>query len=98
MSLPVVTRRRAAAEVQAAYSWYEREREGLGEEFLQSVDRLVAVAADYPEGFPIVHRDIRRAVMQRFPYSVLYRLKGGHLIVVGCFHSKRDPRSWQTRH
>ena len=51
MSLPVVTRPRAAAEVEAAYSWYERERERLGEEFLQSVDRLVAVVADYPEGF-----------------------------------------------
>ena len=98
MSLPVVTRSVAKAETEAAYRWYEREREGLGEEFLQAVDRVVGIIADYPEGFPVVHRDIRRAVLKRFPYSVLYRLKAGHVIVVGCFHSKRDPKSWQARH
>lgn len=57
--------------MQAAYRWYEREREGLGEEFLQIVDRVVGIIADYPEGFPVVHRDIRRALLKRFPYSVI---------------------------
>ena len=98
MSLPVVTRSRAEDEIQAAFRWYEREHEGLGVDFLDTVDRVVAIIADYPEGFPIVHRDIRRAVLKRFPYSVLYRLKADHLIIVGCFHSKRDPKSWQARH
>lgn len=97
MSLPVVTRPRAAAEIQAAYRWYEREREGLGEEFLQSVARLIEIIAEFPESFPIVHRDVRRALLRRFPYSILYRLKSGHVIVAGCFHSKRDPKSWQAR-
>jgi len=82
--LPVVTRSLATAEIQAAYRWYEREREGLGEEFLQAVDRVVGIIAEHPEGFPVVHRDIRRAVLKRFPYSVLYRLKADHVIVVGC--------------
>lgn len=84
MILPVVTRSLATAEIQAAYRWYEREREGLGEEFLQAVDRVVGIIAEHPEGFPVVHRDIRRAVLKRFPYSVLYRLKADHVIVVGC--------------
>jgi hypothetical protein len=97
MKLPVVTRPRAAAEIQAGYQWYEKEREGLGEEFLMTVDQMVGTVAEYPEGFPIIHRDIHRAVLKRFPYSVLYRVKNGHVVIVGCFHSKRDPKSWQTR-
>ena len=43
MSLLVVTRSVARAEIQAAFRWYEREREGLGEEFLQAVDRVVGM-------------------------------------------------------
>jgi plasmid stabilization system protein ParE len=98
VSLPVVARSLAKAEIQAAYQWFEREREGLGEEFLRAVDRVVGIIAEYPEGFPVVHRDIRRAVLKRFPYAVVYRLKADHVIVVGCFHSKRDPKSWLARH
>ncbi|HEX4998272.1 MAG TPA: type II toxin-antitoxin system RelE/ParE family toxin [Terriglobia bacterium] len=97
MSLPVVVRYLAKAEIQSAYRWYEREREGLGEELLQAVDRVLGVIAEYPEGFSVVHRDIRRAILKRFPYSILYRVKANHVIVVGCFHAKRDPKSWQAR-
>ncbi len=97
MSLPVVTRPVAKAEIEAAYRWYERKRNGLGEEFLQAVDRVVGIIAEYPEGFSVVHRDIRRAILKRFPYSVLYRVKSDHVIVVGCFHSKRNPKAWQAR-
>jgi len=75
----------------------ERERKGLAEEFLQSLDRLIDMISDFPEGFPIVHQDIRRALLKRFPYSVLFRIKENHLIIAGCFHSRRNPKSGQSR-
>jgi len=98
VSLPVVARPVVEREVQGAYEWYEREREGLGEEFLQTVDRSLDIIAEHPDIFPFVHRDIRRAVLKRFPYSVLYRVKSSHIVLVGCFHSKRDPTAWRGRH
>ena len=97
MNLPIVTRPKAAAEIEAAYRWYERERPGLGEEFLVALNHVVAIIADYPERFPIVHRDTRRVLLSRFPYSICYRLKGRHVVVVACFHSKRNPEAWKSR-
>ena len=97
MKLPIVTRPVAAGEFQSAYRWYENQRLGLGEEFLQAASDLVGLIAEHSERFPIAHRDIRRAVLRRFPYSIFYRLKAGHVIVVACFHSKRNPREWMLR-
>ena len=70
MSLPVVTRPAAAAEIETAYRWYEREREGLGSEFLEALQKMVNAIAENPERFPTLRKDIRRAVLRRFPYSI----------------------------
>ena len=91
--LPVVTRASAAAEIEAAYRWYERERQGLGEEFLQAVTDLAASIAEYPERFPVIHRDIRRALLKRFPYGIFYRLKANQVIVVACFIPRGIPKN-----
>ena len=74
MSLPVVTRPAAASEIETAYRWYEKEREGLGSEFLDAVEKIVKVIAENPERFPAIRNDIRRAVLRRFPYSIFYRI------------------------
>ena len=97
MSLPVVTRPAAAAEIQTAYRWYERKREGLGSEFLEAVHKMVNAIVENPERFPTVRKDIRRAVLRRFPYSIFYRIVSAHVVVVACFHGKRNPRDWRSR-
>ena len=97
MSLPVITRPAATAEIETAYRWYEDEREGLGSEFLKAVDKIVKEIAENPERFPIIRRDIRRAILRRFPYSILYRIVAGHVVVIACFHGKRNPKVWRSR-
>jgi plasmid stabilization system protein ParE len=97
VSLPVVTRPAAAAEIETAYRWYEKEREGLGSEFLEAVEKMVKAIAENPERFPTIRKDIRRAVLRRFPYSIFYRIVSGHVVVIACFHGKRNPRVWRLR-
>ena len=97
MSLPVATRPAAAAEIEAAYRWYEKKREGLGSEFLEAVDKMVNAIAENPERFPTIRKDIRRALLRRFPYSIFYRVVSGHVVVIACFHGKRNPRVWRLR-
>ena len=97
MNLPVVTRTTAAVEIETAYRWHEKEREGLGSEFLEAVDKIVKAIAENPEQFPSVRKDIRRAVLRRFPYSIFYRILSGHVVVIACFHGKRNPRLWRSR-
>jgi plasmid stabilization system protein ParE len=87
----------AAAELDEGYKWYEHERAGLGEEFLQAAEALIARVAENPLAFPLVHRDKRRAVFRRFPYSLVYRIVAGDVFVLACFHGRRNPRSWRSR-
>ena len=87
----------AAAELDEAYRWYERERPGLGGEFLQASQAIVDRLADNPHAFPLIHRDKRRAVFRRFPYSLIFRIVGSDVFVLACFHGKRNPRAWRSR-
>jgi len=97
VSLPVVTRPAAAADIETAYRWYEKERPGLGSEFLAAMDKAVKAIAENPERFPTVRKDIRRSVLRRFPFSLLYRIVSGHVVVIACFHGKRNPKVWRSR-
>ena len=97
MSLSVVTRPPAATEIETAYRWYENERGGLGSEFLEAVDKTINAIAENPERFPVIRKDIRRALLQRFPYGIFYRVISGHILVIVCFHGKRNPRVWRSR-
>jgi len=94
---PPIFRPAAAADVEEAYRWYEDQRAGLGEEFLAAVSTGVEFLARYPEGFPVVYRQTRRANLHRFPYSLFYRIVDDQIIVVACMHGRRHPRRWQSR-
>ena len=56
--------------------YYDEARRGLGEEFLHEVERAIACLDQYPEAAPKVGREVRRLVLARFPYSVIYRHLG----------------------
>lgn len=87
----------AAADVEDAYLWYESQRIGLGEEFLAAVRMVVESIIAYPERFPVVHRNTRRALLRRFPYGLFYRIVDDQIVFVACMHGRRNPRRWQLR-
>ena len=84
--MSLVVRPAAAADLDEAFLWYEAQREGLGEEFLNAVTRVMDALAESPRQYPVVHRDTRRALVRRFPYSVFYRVMRSDVVVVACFH------------
>jgi plasmid stabilization system protein ParE len=94
---PHVFRPAAAADIERAYIWYERERAGLGEEFLAEVFTSVQAVADRPEAFPVLHRQTRRALVRRFPYALFFRVVDERIVFVACFHVRRNPRVWKRR-
>lgn len=94
---PPVLRPAAAADVEEAFGWYEGQRAGVGEEFLLAVQATLKLIAQQPRAYPVVHRDTRRALLKRFPYGLYYRLFADAIVVVGCFHGKRNPKVWKAR-
>jgi plasmid stabilization system protein ParE len=93
----VIFTRAARAELIEAQDWYERESTGLGRRFRQAIDALIGRMSDNPRQFPMVFKNVRRAVLRRFPYSLFFVVEDDALIVIACFHASRDPSHWQER-
>lgn len=95
--MSITVRSEAAADIGEAFLWYERQRAGLGDEFLAAVQSAVGDVAAHPTRYPVIHRDTRRALVHRFPYGIFYRVYGEVVVVVACLHGRRDPRRWGSR-
>jgi len=69
----------------------------LGRRFRAEIENVVERMAANPRQFAIVFTTLRRARAKKFPYSLFFSIEAEELLVVACFHSKRDPRHWQNR-
>lgn len=97
MPFSVVFRRIAKREFDDAISWYEDRREGLGQDFSVAVERLLERIALSPNQFACVRGDMRRAVLQRFPYSIYFVFEDYRIVVLAIFHARRDPEHLEDR-
>lgn len=97
MTLSIDLRPEAEQELQDAYNWYESKQRGLGDAFVDCVDDRLHEICHYPEAYPVVHRQVRRCVLDRFPYSILYIREGSGIVVIAIFHGRRSPDDWKER-
>jgi len=93
----VVVRRNAELDIAGAINWYEEQRMGLGSDFYAQFSRTIERLADSPLIYPVVYREVRRAVLHRFPYLVWYRVQDAVVTVVACTHAKRHPAMARAR-
>ena len=77
--------------------WYEQQRPGLGSAYLDRVRDVFGRIAANPQLHGIVYQDVRKAVVRKFPYVVLYKEEAGDVVVIAVFHSARNPAIWQGR-
>jgi len=95
---PVIFTPRAWVELIDAQDWYENEAPGLGRRFRTAVDAAVERMSTNPSQFPVVYKSVRRALLRRFPYALMFVIEADEtLTVVACFHGSRDPAHWQRR-
>jgi plasmid stabilization system protein ParE len=97
MKYELIIRPEAEAELAEAFDWYEEQLRGLGSEFLISVDATVHAITRNPRQFAKIHKDVRRALLHRFPYGVFFLVEDTRIIVLAFFHAKRNPKRWRER-
>lgn len=97
MALRVRVTPAAEADLDEIVAWYDAAGPGLGERFLRAVEDRFAFIAEWPDGSPRVHRHLRRIWLVRFPYGLLYERAEDEVVVLGCFHVRRDPAVWRSR-
>jgi toxin ParE1/3/4 len=97
MTVSVIFRPAAESELQEGHHWYEEREAGLGLEFMRCVDACVQLIRRHPEIFPVTYKNVRQAVVRRFPYSIFYLASNEKITVISVFHASRDPKIWQRR-
>lgn len=91
MTLPVIVLPAAETDIQAAIDHYNSVRPGYGELFRLEGDRAIALVRRWPEGYERVTPRLRRAVLHRFWYAVIYRPLPQAVRIVGVISTCRDP-------
>ena len=97
MNYKLLIRSEMELDIEEAFEWYEEHNPGLGFEFIRAVDICLASIGRYPLAYPLVHREVRRALIRRFPYGIFYLVEEDTIVVIASFHVKRDPQQWQSQ-
>jgi plasmid stabilization system protein ParE len=98
--MSLVVRKLPLAEQDAldAAIWYEQRRPGLGEEFLDEVDRAVRALGESALHHRIRFADVRRTPIHRFKfYGIYYIVRDKEVWILAIFHGRRHPRRLQER-
>ena len=97
MTRPVYFLPEAAEELAEAQAWYDARSASLGDRFFEAVDSLSWRIGEAPGRFPRVHGCIQRALLDRFPYALFFRVESDGVYVIACFHTSRHPEQWRRR-
>ena len=92
----------ALVEVEEAAGWYESRRSGLAAEFLDEFERMLPVLAERPRSFPRLldpapELELRRALLPRFPYALVFLELPEEIRIVAVAHVRRRPGYWLNR-
>jgi toxin ParE1/3/4 len=87
----------ARRELFETIQYYESESPGLGEAFLRVVEEGVSQLLAFPESAPVLRGRVRRKVLRRFPYSLLYSIREGEIRILAVMNQKRRPFYWLGR-
>lgn len=87
----------AERELTEAIEFYDLESPGLGGVFLDEVERALAQVEAFPEAAGAVRVGIRRHLLHKFPYALLYSLRADHVRILAVAHTKRRPFYWEDR-
>ena len=97
MNRSVSFRRLAQTDVDSALDWYGKKRPALALAFAAALDGVVRRIRESPSRFPVVHGQIRRALLGRFPYGVFFVESGETIHVLAVVHLHRRPSVWKKR-
>lgn len=87
----------AEAEFAHAVDYYTERRSRLGREFAAAVEQAIIFARSNPAAGTPVRGDLRRWLVRRFPYYVLFRELGEQVFILAIAHQRQRPEYWSDR-
>lgn len=95
--MTVIFSRLAKLELDDAVLYYELEFPGLGTRFKEEVRKAALRILNYPTACPFECGEIRKYVMHKFPYKLLFSIESDHIFIMAVAHQHRNPDYWVDR-
>ncbi len=93
----IVFSKYAKLEMEDAISFYELKYFDLGKRFKDEVKRAVLRIAEYPTAWSVESGDVRKCLLHKFSYKLLYSFEHDHVFVIAVAHQHRKPNYWIER-
>jgi hypothetical protein len=87
----------AEAELAEAVSYYEQRQPGLGQEFALAALSALSKVLSYPLAWPLMEQGIRRCLLNRFPYGIIYSPEPDAIFILAIMNLHRHPDYWKQR-
>jgi toxin ParE1/3/4 len=87
----------AESEFYEALDYYEDCESGLGYDFSIEVLTAIQNIVNYPTAWPLIEEDVRRCLVNRFPYGVIYSMDPSGILILAVMHLRRHPDYWKNR-
>ena len=87
----------AREEFLAAIDYYNEAEPGLGMAFYSEVEAAIGLIENYPDLWTEIDNNIRRCLVRRFPFAILYSKESGRVFIYAIMHTKREPDYWRDR-
>lgn len=97
MTLRISIHETAEAEINEAADFYDIQAPGLGAVFLDEVQHIVEAVMRHPQSAMLLRGNLRRKLMTKFPYSLVYSVHPNEIRVLAIAHHKRRPFYWRGR-
>jgi plasmid stabilization system protein ParE len=86
-----------ADDLAEAVGYYDDISVDLGNRFRASLRSRLETITERPDSFGRIHQEMRAAMLDRFPYVVLFEHMRGAILILGLFHAASDRERWFER-
>ncbi|MGB3509573.1 MAG: type II toxin-antitoxin system RelE/ParE family toxin [Microcoleaceae cyanobacterium] len=87
----------ALTEYSEAVEFYAERRVEIAQTFINAVENTIFKIVESPTRWPVIDEDIRRCLMRKFPYGILYTIEDNFILILAVMHCSREPGYWKDR-
>ncbi|MEA3352707.1 MAG: type II toxin-antitoxin system RelE/ParE family toxin [Campylobacterota bacterium] len=85
------------SDIKGSYEWYEEKLQGLGDSYLDELEDGYTAIQNFPETWATFQYGFKRYILNRFPFSIIYKSTEKEIFIIAVMHNSRRPNYWLDR-
>ena len=88
----LIIRQTATEMAKDDFDWYEEQKFGLGNSFLDELRSCYEKIKTAPVSYTKIKKNFRHILLKKFPYIIVYEIIDDDVVVHAVFHTSRNPK------